>query len=112
MQDVEQGTPISRGWIGASPRGQRLWDKEDVAVKIVLSGECSSHHCYSHSGVTRGPLSPCGLDRYLAIAEYRRQHNMVPGTSRNGFQPRFCFVMAYTLHPGYDGPLWVSQSYL
>ncbi|OPJ83393.1 hypothetical protein AV530_006294 [Patagioenas fasciata monilis] len=38
MQDVQQQNLILRGRIDALPRGQCLWDEEDVALKTVLSG--------------------------------------------------------------------------
>lgn len=106
--------PILRGQINAPPWGWWLWDKENVPVKIVPSGKCSSHRCCSHSGVIRGAfITFVGLICLWTISGYRDDSVILFLTpSGKHFGQGFCFTVTYTLHPGYDGPFWVSLSSL
>lgn len=110
--DVLQGTPVLRGQISAPLQGRWLWDKENVPIKIVPSGKCSSHHCCSHSGVTRGAFIPfVGLICIWTISGYREDSPILFLTpSGKSFSQDFCFMMNYTWHSGYEGPFCVSLS--
>lgn len=105
-----QGIPVLRGQISTPLRGRWLWDKESVPVKTVPSGKCSHHHCCSHSGVTRGAfITFVGLICIWTISGCR-ENSLIQFLTPSGksFGQGFCFTMNYTLHPGYEGPFWIS----
>lgn len=82
MQDMEQKGPLSRGMGSAlHPWGQHLWDKEDVAVKIVPSGKCSTQYRCSHPAVTKVRHCFCRLGQCLSCCTMQKNLPLGDGLS-------------------------------